>query len=158
MWTKIQVVLPFTAATGPSSGVVEDGTVIDSFIWEIAEASSGSVCIFQVYTGKRQDGAIEQNLGYRDVYCLIRHTRGKNHHVFCDNFLQALNLQKICCRTTFTYAGWHEQTGKISQENSQQTMQKWNACSKGSRFFTKETTLSHFEHSKQSSGKWDGEL
>lgn len=61
-------------------------------VWEIAEASSGFVCDFQVYTGKRQDGATEHNLGYRVVYDLTRNITGKNHHVFCDNFFTSVKL------------------------------------------------------------------
>ena len=93
-------------------------------VWEIAEVSSGFVCNFQVYTRKRQDGAAKQNLGYRVFYNLIQHSTGKNHQVFCDNVLRVLNLQKIYCRTTFTYGGQCKQTGKISQKNLQRTMQQ----------------------------------
>ena len=39
-------------------------------VWVYAEASSGFVCDFQVYMGKKQDGAVEQNLGYRVVHDL----------------------------------------------------------------------------------------
>lgn len=61
-------------------------------VWEMAEASRGFVCNFQVYTGKRQDGAAEQNLGYRLVFDLTWNITGKNHHVFCDNFLSSVKL------------------------------------------------------------------
>ena len=61
-------------------------------LWEIAEVSSGFVCDFQVYTGKRQDGATEHNLGYRVVYDLTRNITGKNHYVFCDNFFTSVKL------------------------------------------------------------------
>lgn len=33
-------------------------------VWVLAKASSGFVRNFHVYTGKRHDGAAEQNLGY----------------------------------------------------------------------------------------------
>ena len=46
-------------------------------VWKIAEASSGFVCDFEVYTGKRQDGATEHNLAYRVVYDLTRKITGK---------------------------------------------------------------------------------
>lgn len=61
-------------------------------VWVCAEASSGFVCDFQVYTGKRQDGAVEQNLGYRVVHELTRNFTGKNHHVFYDNFFSSVKL------------------------------------------------------------------
>ena len=48
-------------------------------VWVCAEASSGFVCDFQVYTGKRQDGAAEQNLSYRVVHDLTWSFNGKNH-------------------------------------------------------------------------------
>lgn len=41
-------------------------------VWVCAEASSSFVCNFQVYTEKRQDGVVEQNLGYRVVHDLTR--------------------------------------------------------------------------------------
>ncbi|XP_068742266.1 piggyBac transposable element-derived protein 4-like [Montipora capricornis] len=93
-------------------------------VWEIAEASSGFVCDFEVYTGKRQDGATEHNLGYHVVYDLTRNITGKNHHVFCDNFLHTLNLQKICCRITFICVERRELRGKdflkeLSANNAQ---------------------------------------
>ena len=61
-------------------------------VWEIAEASSGFVCDFQVYTGKRQDGATEHNFGYRVVYDLTRNITGKNQHVICDHFFTSIKL------------------------------------------------------------------
>lgn len=76
-------------------------------VWVCAEASSGFVCDFQVYTGKRQDGAAEQNLGYRVVHDLTRNFTGKNHHVFYDNFFSTVKLaedlledQIYSCATT----------------------------------------------------------
>ena len=61
-------------------------------VWECAEASSSFVCDFQVYTGKRQDGVAEKNLGYRVVCDLTPNFTGKNHHVFCDNFFTRVSL------------------------------------------------------------------
>lgn len=40
----------------------------------------------------------------------------------CDNLSQALNLQKTCCRTTFTRVVQREQTGKTFEKNLQRTM------------------------------------
>lgn len=61
-------------------------------VWVCAESSSGFVCDFQVYTGKRQDGAAEQNLGYRVVNDLTRNFTGRNHHVFYDNYFSSVKL------------------------------------------------------------------
>lgn len=61
-------------------------------VWETAKACSAFVCNFEVYTGKRQDGAVEQNSGYRVVYDLTRHITGKSHLVFCDNFFTSIKL------------------------------------------------------------------
>ena len=61
-------------------------------VWVCTEASSRFVCNFQVYTGKRQDGAAEQNLGYRVVHDLTRNFTGKNHHVFYDNYFSTVKL------------------------------------------------------------------
>ena len=41
-------------------------------VWVCAEASSGYVCDFQVYTWKKQHGMVEQNLGYRVVHDLMQ--------------------------------------------------------------------------------------
>jgi len=60
-------------------------------VWEAADASNGYVFDFQVYTGKKQDGA-EHGLGYRVVHDLTRQITGKNHHVFCDNFFTSVKL------------------------------------------------------------------
>ena len=61
-------------------------------VWVCTEASSSFVCDFQVYTGKRQDGAAEQNLGYRVVHDLTRNFTGRNHHVFYVNFFLTVKL------------------------------------------------------------------
>jgi len=46
---------------------------------------SGFVCDFHVYTGKQQDGMVEQNK-------LTRNFTGRNHHVFYDNFFSTVKL------------------------------------------------------------------
>lgn len=61
-------------------------------VWVCAEASSGFVCDFQVYTGKRQDGVAEQNLGYHVVQDLTRNFTGRNHHVFYNNFFSTVKI------------------------------------------------------------------
>ena len=62
-------------------------------VWVCAEASSGYVCDFQVYTWKKQHGMMEQNLGYRVVHDLLQNFVRKNHHVFFDNF--SLNRKRM---------------------------------------------------------------
>ena len=61
-------------------------------VWECAEASNGFVCNFQVYTGKKQDGMAEHNLGYCVVSDLTRNVMGKNHNVFLDNFFSSVKF------------------------------------------------------------------
>lgn len=60
---------------------------------------------------------------------------------FVTIFSQALNLQKICCPTTFICVERREQTGKTFRKNLQRTTHKWNAWGKESRFFGVKTTL-----------------
>ena len=91
-------------------------------VWECAEASSGFVCDFQVYTGKRQDGVAEKNLGYRVVHDLTRNFTGKNHHVFCDNFFTSVSLAEDLLNDNIYYVEPLELTVKISLKNSQQTI------------------------------------
>ena len=70
-------------------------------VWVCAEASSGYVCDFQVYTWMKQHGMVEQNLGYRVVHDLMQNFVRKNHHVFFDNFflivLCLLKARSYCC-------------------------------------------------------------
>jgi len=54
-------------------------------VWVCTEALSGFVCDFHVYTGKQQDGTVEQNK-------LTRNFTGRNHHVFYDNFFSTVKL------------------------------------------------------------------
>ena len=50
------------------------------------------MCNFQVYTGEKQDGMAEQNLGYRVVSDLTQNLTGKNHHMFFDKFFLSVEL------------------------------------------------------------------
>ena len=54
-------------------------------VWVRADAVSGYVCEFEVYTGKT-DGERELGLGGNVVKKLTRHITGHNHIVYCDNF------------------------------------------------------------------------
>lgn len=51
------------------------------------------VCQFQIYTGK-VGVSVEKDLGKRVVTDLTRTLVGKGHHVFFDNFLNSVELQK----------------------------------------------------------------
>lgn len=55
-------------------------------VWVLAKASSGFVCNFHVYTGKRHDGTAEQN--FVQTWNLV----GKNHHVIFDNFFSTVKF------------------------------------------------------------------
>lgn len=133
-------------------------------VWEIAEASSGFVCDFQVYTGKRQDGATEHNLGYPVVYDLTRNITGKNHHVFCDNFFTSVKLAEdllpdniYLCGTT--RANRKDFLKELAANNAQVKRLRQGESifrRKNNRVATlwkDKKTCSFFEHPKQSSWK-----
>lgn len=71
------------------------------------ESSSGFVCDFQAYTGKRQqqDDAMEQNLGYCVGLGSTRYSIGKNH----------------CDYEKWTWVQWWEQIGKIRESHNSNT-------------------------------------
>lgn len=133
-------------------------------VWEIAEASSGFVCDFQVYTGKRQDGATEHNLGYPVVYDLTRNITGKNHHVFCDNFFTSVKLAEDLLPDNIYLCG----TTRANRKDFLKELAANNAQVKrlrqGESIFRRKNNLvatlwkdkktcSFFEHPKQSSWK-----
>ena len=45
-----------------------------------------------MYTGKKQDGVAEHNLGYHVLSNLTQNIMGKNPHVFFDNFFSSVKL------------------------------------------------------------------
>ena len=53
-------------------------------VWALADSHNGYFHKFQVFTGKEDSG--EKQLGQRVVKDLTQHLKGKNHHVFIDNF------------------------------------------------------------------------
>ena len=57
-------------------------------VWCLADSSNGFVANFEVYTGRGEDVPedAETTLGARVVISLTKHLKGKNHHVYCDNF------------------------------------------------------------------------
>ena len=59
-------------------------------VWALADSHNGYFHKFQVYTGK--EGSGEKQLGQRVVKDLTQHLKGKNHHVFFDNFFTSEKL------------------------------------------------------------------
>ena len=60
-------------------------------VWCLADSQNGFFSSFQVYTGK-QNNSIEKGLGKRVVKDLTSDLKGKNHHVYFDNFFTSLDL------------------------------------------------------------------
>ena len=61
-------------------------------VWALADSHNGYFHKFQVYTGK--EGSGEKQLGQRVVKDLTQHLKGRNHHVFFDNFFTS---EKLLC-------------------------------------------------------------
>ena len=59
-------------------------------VWVLADSRNGYFHTLQVYTGK--EGSGEKQLGQRVVKDLTRLLKGKNHHVFFDNFFTSEEL------------------------------------------------------------------
>ena len=59
-------------------------------VWALADSHNGYFHKFQVYTGK--EGSGEKQLGQRVVKDLTQHLKGRNHHVFFDNFFTSEQL------------------------------------------------------------------
>ena len=59
-------------------------------VWALADSHNGYFHKFQVYTGK--EGSGEKQLGQRVVKDLTQHLKGKNQHVFFDNFFTSERL------------------------------------------------------------------
>ena len=59
-------------------------------VWVLGDSHNGYFHTFQVYTGKEDSG--EKQLGQRVVKDLTRLLKGKNHHVFFDNFFTSEQL------------------------------------------------------------------
>ena len=60
-------------------------------VWAKAEASSGYVSAFQVYTGK-QGGTVETGLGANVVKTLTEDLKGTHRHLFFDNYFSSVDL------------------------------------------------------------------
>ena len=59
-------------------------------VWALADSHNGYFHKFQVYTG--EEGSGEKQLGQRVVKDLTQHLKGRNHHVFFDNFFTSEQL------------------------------------------------------------------
>ena len=59
-------------------------------VWVLADSQNGYFHTLQVYTGR--EGSGEKNLGQKVVNDLTRLLKGKNHHVFSDNFFTSEEL------------------------------------------------------------------
>lgn len=81
-------------------------------MWVLTKASGSFVRKFQVYTGKRQDGLAEQNLGYHVVHDFSQNLTVKSHHDFSTTFSQLSSLQKIFWRTVSILVHLREQTAR----------------------------------------------
>ena len=60
-------------------------------MWVLAEAKTGYVLDFQVYTGATKDES-SKGLAYRVVNDIIQKYQGKNHLLYVDNFIQVLSF------------------------------------------------------------------
>lgn len=69
-------------------------------VWVLAEAKTGYVLDFDIYTGAEAD-PVKKGLGYRVVMKLIEQYQGKGHCVFVDNFYTSpqLLLDLLACST-----------------------------------------------------------
>ena len=59
-------------------------------VWVLADSHNGYFCKFDVYTGK--DGTAEKGLGARVVKSLTSELKGKNHHIYFDNYFTSESL------------------------------------------------------------------
>lgn len=61
-------------------------------VWMRASSKSGYCHQFQVYTGRDVRGIPEAGLGSRVVLDLTQHLRGKNYHIYMDNYFSSPTL------------------------------------------------------------------
>ena len=59
-------------------------------VWALADSHNRYFHKFQLYSGK--EGSGEKQLGQRVVKDLTQHLKGKNHHIFFDNFFTSEKL------------------------------------------------------------------
>ena len=61
-------------------------------VWVHADATNSFVSTMQVYTGKKNAGQPEHGLGHRVVCELVSNLKGKNYHIFSNNFFSSARL------------------------------------------------------------------
>ena len=69
-------------------------------VWTLAEAETGYVCGFEVYTGRRAN-ATRNGLGYDVVMQLTEAYQFERHHLFFDNFFTSVKLRDLEERQTY---------------------------------------------------------
>ena len=76
-------------------------------VWVLAEAKTGYVLDFDIYTGAAAD-PVKKGLGYRVVMKLIEQYQGKGHCVFVDNYYTSPPVTTgFACLWYILY--WHSQ-------------------------------------------------
>ena len=92
-------------------------------VWVRADSVTGYFCDFDIYVGKPSDGtSTEVGLGERVVLQLTESLRGKNYHIYADNFFTTTHLLDTlgshdlygCGTTRPTRQGFPETLKKVS--------------------------------------------
>lgn len=60
-------------------------------VWVLADSHNGYFWRFEVYTGKQGD-KVQKGLGAQVVKSLTQELKGKNFHVYFDNFFNSFDL------------------------------------------------------------------
>eukprot|EP00112_Aurelia_sp_Birch-Aquarium-sp1_P015019 Seg3293.2 transcript_id=Seg3293.2/GoldUCD/mRNA.D3Y31 product="PiggyBac transposable element-derived protein 4" protein_id=Seg3293.2/GoldUCD/D3Y31 len=63
-------------------------------VWARADSANGFVSEFEVYVGRPNGGGREVELGRKVVSRLTEKIRGKNHHVYFDNYFNGVKLHQ----------------------------------------------------------------
>ena len=79
-------------------------------VWVLADAKSGYVHKFQVYTGKEENSSY--GLAYRVVMDLLKDNLGKSHIVYCDNSYTSVLLAMDLLKQTTYLCGTLRQRSK----------------------------------------------
>ena len=63
-------------------------------VWCLTDSLNGFFSSFRVYTGK-ESNTVEKGLGKCEVKNLTTELKGRNHHVYFDNFFTSLDLTDL---------------------------------------------------------------
>ena len=74
-------------------------------VWVRADATNSFVSAMQVYTGKEDGGQPEHGLGHCVVCDLVSDLKGKNYHIFCNNFFTSARLVEDLLSDKFYLCG-----------------------------------------------------